>query len=265
MTAERFRASDADMTVASCDGVLFKVHRRNLAAHSDVFCNAEDATLPVNGEEIVHLTESGNILDILFQFMYDTTPALEPLEFETLARLSEAVEKYGVHSALAPCRSQMQAAASEHPFEVLIYALRHDLANLSNDAAQRSMGCGVAEALEVLPPDYFKHWILFHERWHREVFLGLTNMLYYDSHIPLVRRCVAAANPIFSFRQELSDASLSSQRFLKNMMAMNFMPEAPLPKIPSASATLRDHTESRCFDSLRNYGLARGKVREEEQ
>ncbi|KAJ7646116.1 hypothetical protein DFH06DRAFT_1050726 [Mycena polygramma] len=257
--AERFCASDADMTVASCDGVLFRVHRKNLAAHSDVFCNAEDATLTGSCEEIVHLSESAEILDLLFQFMYDPSPALDSLEFGTLASLAEASEKYDVHSALTPCRLQMQASASEHPFEVLMYAVRHDLANLANEAAQQSMGRGVAEALAVLSHDDFKPWILFHERWHREIFLGLTNMLYYDSHIPLVRRCVAAPNPIFTFRQELNDASLSSRRFLKKMMEMKFMPEDPQPEIPEVSVTLRDHTESKCFDSLRNYGLT-GKI-----
>ncbi|KAJ6502894.1 hypothetical protein C8R47DRAFT_218682 [Mycena vitilis] len=238
-------APDADMTVVSSDGTLFKVHSRNLAAHSDVFRNAADATLPGIGEDTVYLTESAETLDLLFRLMYGPSPpALALLKFETLARLAEAVEKYSVHSALTACRLQMKAAASEHPFEVLMYATRHDLPKLANDAAQRSMGRGVTEALAVLPPDDFEPWILFHERWHREVFLGHTNMLYYDSHIALVRRCVAAPNPIIEFRQKLNDASLASQRFLRKMMEMRFVPEAPLPDIPEIDAALRHFTEN---------------------
>ncbi|KAF8152763.1 hypothetical protein K438DRAFT_2026812 [Mycena galopus ATCC 62051] len=222
--SERFSAPDADMTISSSDGVLFRVHRKNLAVHSDVFANAESATRPENGAEIVHLTETAEVLDLLFQFMY-RRPDLEALEFKTLANLAEAAEKYVVYSALTICRTKMREFISAHPLEVLVYAVRHDRVNLANESARRSMGCGVAEALEVLPPDTFRTWILFYERWHKQIFQGFTDLLYYDSHIPLVRRCVAVPNPVCTFSQELDVASFSSKKFLSRMMDMKFLSE----------------------------------------
>ncbi|KAJ7358372.1 hypothetical protein DFH08DRAFT_848348 [Mycena albidolilacea] len=225
--SERFCALDADMTVASDDGVLFHVHRKNLAVHSDVFADAENATRPENGDEIVYLSEHSVVLDLLFQFMYcRPQPDLEALEFKTLASLAEAAEKYVVYAAVALCRMRMKEFISAHPLEVLEYAVRHDHPHLANEAARRSMGCGVGEAIEVLPPDIFKTWILFHERWHKQIFQGLTDMLYYDSHIPLVRRCIAVPNPVCTFHQELDIASFSSKKFLNRMMDMKFMNEA---------------------------------------
>jgi hypothetical protein len=107
-------AADADTTVASSDGVLLKVHRKNLAVHSHVFAHAEDTTRTENGDEIVHLTESSTVLDLLFQFMYrQPQPDLDTLEFKTFASLAEAAEKYVVYSALGLtlCRMKMKCVA----------------------------------------------------------------------------------------------------------------------------------------------------------
>ncbi|KAJ7844180.1 hypothetical protein B0H13DRAFT_1731405 [Mycena leptocephala] len=222
----RFCATDADMTVSSSDGVLFRVHRKNLGVHSDVFADAEDTTRPQDGDEVVYLTESSTVLDLLFQFMYrQPQPDLDALDFKTFASLAEAAEKYVVYSALTLCQKKMKDSIPAHPLEVLLYAVRHDHIELANEAAQRSMGRGVAEALGVLPHDIFAAWILFHERWHQETFRGLTDMMYYDSHIPLVRRCIASPNPVSTFRQELDDAGLWGRKFLNRMVGMKFMPE----------------------------------------
>jgi len=228
--SERFCAPDADVTVSSSDGVLFKVHRRNLAVHSDVFAGAQESTTPPqNGDEpeIVDLTEDSAVLDLLFQFMYRRPqPDLHALEFKTFAGLAEAAEKYVMYSALTLCRLKMEDYISIHSLEVLTYAVRHGYVDLANESARRSMGCGVAEAMDVLPPDIFRTWVLFHEKWHKKIFQGLTDMLYYDAHIPLVRRCIAVPNPICTFRQELDVASFKSKRFLSGMMKMRFIAEA---------------------------------------
>ncbi|KAJ7878419.1 hypothetical protein B0H13DRAFT_2279070 [Mycena leptocephala] len=169
----RFWAADPDMTVSSSDGVLFKVHRKNLEACSSVFANVENTTQSQNGDET---------------FIYrHPQPDLDALEFKTFASLAEAAEKYVVDSALTMCRMKMKASVSAYPLEVLLYAVRHEHMHLANEAAQSSMRCGVADGLEVLPSDIFRPWILFHERWHNETFRGLTEMMDYDSHIPLTR------------------------------------------------------------------------------
>jgi hypothetical protein len=102
-------AADPDMTVSSSDGVLFKVHRKNLEACSSVFANLENTTRSQNGDETVYLTESSAALDLLFQFIYrHPQPDLDALEFKTFASLAEAAEKYVVDSALTMCRMKMK-------------------------------------------------------------------------------------------------------------------------------------------------------------
>lgn len=95
--------------MSSSDSVLFKVHRRNLETHSGVFASAEDATRPDNGHETVELSETSDILELLFQFMYpQPQPDLRTLDFKTFAGLAEAAEKYMVFSALTLCRMKME-------------------------------------------------------------------------------------------------------------------------------------------------------------
>jgi DNA-binding transcriptional regulator YbjK len=92
------------MTVSSSDGVLFKVHRKNLEFHSDVFADAANATLPQNDDEIVQLSETSDVLDLLFQYMYrQRQPELKDVTFKVLAGLAEAAEKYVVPAALDCC------------------------------------------------------------------------------------------------------------------------------------------------------------------
>ncbi|KAJ7431916.1 hypothetical protein B0H11DRAFT_1641187, partial [Mycena galericulata] len=98
---------DADITIQSSDGVLFKLHRKNLQVHSVVFADAESATLPENGGEVVQLSETSE--NLLFQFMYpQLQPDLKTLEFRLLAGMAEAAEKYMVFSALTLCRMNMK-------------------------------------------------------------------------------------------------------------------------------------------------------------
>ncbi|KAJ7369093.1 hypothetical protein DFH08DRAFT_833127 [Mycena albidolilacea] len=79
-----FCALDADITILSADGVLFKVHRKNL--------------------EIVHLLENP-----------DPEPDLNNVEFATIAGLAKAAEKYVVYFALEWCHMRrMQYVARRH-------------------------------------------------------------------------------------------------------------------------------------------------------
>ncbi|KAJ6483872.1 hypothetical protein C8R47DRAFT_1281501 [Mycena vitilis] len=147
------------MTIQSSDGVLFKVHRKHLEVHSDIFADAENTTRP-DSDEIVALTETADVLDLLFQYMYrQPQPDLNGVDFATFAGLAEAAEKYVVYSALGWCRMRMKDSVTAHPLEVLLYAARHGPANLANEAALLSMGCGFAVAIDTLPPDIFKGWV----------------------------------------------------------------------------------------------------------
>ncbi|KAF7350810.1 hypothetical protein MSAN_01642600 [Mycena sanguinolenta] len=223
---QRFCAPDADLTVCSSDGVLFKVHRQTLEACSGVFAGAADATRPENGDETVDLTESANVLEILFQCMYATSqqPDLRTLDFSTLSDLAEAAEKYMVYSVVKLCRLQMEASIFTHPLEVFLYALRHDHIHLANDSVQQSMRCTRSQALEILPPDTFGAWISFHERWHRETARSLAYMATFPKHFSLVQKCTADPNPACTFRKELDEAGGWS----RTIREMKFMTD---PKI----------------------------------
>ncbi|KAJ7844206.1 hypothetical protein B0H13DRAFT_2096900 [Mycena leptocephala] len=183
-TSPHFCAPDADLTVSSSDGVLFKVHRKNLETHSGMFAGAANATRPPNatssdGDETVELSEPAS-----------------------------AAEKYMVYAALTVCRMRMEDAIPAHPLEVLLYALRHDHIALANESAQQSMGLSPAHALEILPPETFRTWIQFYERWHRATVKSLLYMATFPQHLPLVQRCAAdpSGNPVCTFRRELDEA-----------------------------------------------------------
>ncbi|KAJ7434629.1 hypothetical protein B0H11DRAFT_1938394 [Mycena galericulata] len=155
-----FHAADADITIQSSDGVLFKLHRKNLQVHSVVFADAESATLPENGSEVVQLSETSEILDLLFQFMYpQLQPDLKTLEFRLLAGMAEAAEKYMVFSALTLCRMNMKDCIVQNALEVLNYAVKHGH-DFADEAARQSMNSGVADAMKLLDPDTFTTWIL---------------------------------------------------------------------------------------------------------
>ncbi|KAJ7434625.1 hypothetical protein B0H11DRAFT_2117127 [Mycena galericulata] len=162
--SERFCAPDADITVSSSDNVLFKLHRKNLEVHSDIFANAADATRPENGNdsEVVHLSENCDVLDLLFQYMYrQPQPDLQKVEFDVCLRLAEAAEKYIVHSAIpaVKLRLGLQDFIGGHPLEVLDYAGRHNHNDLAQNAARISMGRSVTEAVLTLAPDNLLKWV----------------------------------------------------------------------------------------------------------
>ena len=104
-------ASDANIVLRSSDGVLFKVHRKNLAVHSDVFAAAETISQPVAEEvEVVQLSETSSVLDLLLQFMNrQSQPDLRNVPFEILADLSNTVDKYEVFSAMTKCEMAMRS------------------------------------------------------------------------------------------------------------------------------------------------------------
>lgn len=91
----------------SSDGVLFKLHRRNLGLRTEGFPDV-DTTIPVQ-DEVVLLEEKASTLELLFQFVYPRRqPDLTKLEANELALLSEAAEKYNINSATQICMMCMQ-------------------------------------------------------------------------------------------------------------------------------------------------------------
>ena len=93
---------NADITLQSSDNVLFRFHKNQLEAHSGAF--AASAM-----DDPFVLTEPSEVVDILLQLMsLQDPPDLESLEFQTLALLAEAVEKYDLFASRAVCRVLMR-------------------------------------------------------------------------------------------------------------------------------------------------------------
>ncbi|KAJ6535803.1 hypothetical protein DFH09DRAFT_931673 [Mycena vulgaris] len=155
-------APDADITISSSDGVLFKLYRKNLEVHSDIFADAAHSTRPTVGgdDEVVQLSEGSAVLDLLFQFMSrQPQPVLKDVEFTTFAGLAEAAEKYVVYSALPAVMIKMKESVATHPLQVLEHAARHSHKELANEAAHLSIARPSAEAVSILTPANMARWV----------------------------------------------------------------------------------------------------------
>jgi hypothetical protein len=103
-------ASDSDIRLQSSDGVLYDVHRKNLEVHSEGFAGAEAISEHHSSDnEVVLLTETSAVLDLLLQYMYrQPQPDLKDVDFDILAGVAEAAEKYQVFAAISWCKLWME-------------------------------------------------------------------------------------------------------------------------------------------------------------
>jgi len=99
-------SESTDVNFKSSDNIYFSLHRRNLETHADAFPGPD---MPVNQGEVIDLTESHDILAIVFDFMYPRKQAdIEKMEFETVIQVAEAVEKYQVYPAMKVCEMRLK-------------------------------------------------------------------------------------------------------------------------------------------------------------
>jgi hypothetical protein len=102
-------ASDYDVTLQSCGGVIFRVHKKYLEMNTNGF--AAPASTISTPDEVVFLTESAIALDILLQYIYPgPQPDLEEVEFDVLADVAEAAQKYEVWPAMNVTKAHMRYA-----------------------------------------------------------------------------------------------------------------------------------------------------------
>jgi hypothetical protein len=95
------------VTFESCDNVLFKVHLNNLKTHSEGFAPPDETSLSL--AEVVNLTESADVLELLFQYIYPQRPPdMKNVNFGVFAGFAEAVEKYQVYAAMDICYTCME-------------------------------------------------------------------------------------------------------------------------------------------------------------
>jgi len=168
--SERFCALDSDITLQSSDGVLFKVHRKNLEMHAEGFAGA-DAVVSASkssDNEIIPLSETSTTLELLLQYMYrQPQPNLQQVDFGTLAAVAEAAEKYQVYAAVTICQFLMGIAIPQHPLEVLKYATIHDHRNLMDQAAGKTISMSVDDVVKSLLPNGALAWFRYREAFQR--------------------------------------------------------------------------------------------------
>lgn len=92
-------APDADVIFRSSDNIQFHLHKKMLECATGGFPPSD---VSVDTNENISLTESGKILEILFQFVYPRPyPSLKGFDLSSLLELAEAAEKYQVFSLMA--------------------------------------------------------------------------------------------------------------------------------------------------------------------
>ncbi|KAJ7698778.1 hypothetical protein B0H14DRAFT_3904711 [Mycena olivaceomarginata] len=166
--SEQFNFSDADVTFQSSDGVLFRLHRKNLEFGAGGFPPSDILTQ----DEIVPLTETCITLDLLLQFMYPQRPPdLSKTSFEVLEPVAEAAEKYQVFSAMAIFNLYMKAMVRDHPLAVALYAAKHDYSDLLSEAAPLLIGMQLTEVIQMLP-QLTLPWVIFLNGYSIVGFLG---------------------------------------------------------------------------------------------
>ncbi|KAF7293101.1 hypothetical protein MIND_01209500 [Mycena indigotica] len=171
----------SDLAFCSSDGMLLKVHSKNLEVHSDVFANMFEAATDKPGETIA-LSEPAAVLEVLFQYMYlQPQPNLDAMRFPVCAAVAEAAEKYLVYSAMPALHAHMRANIPRHPLVVLNFAVPHEFVDLANDAARYCLQFSLEKAVGVLRPDVFARWAVFYDNWHRGAARVLTNQRTWDT------------------------------------------------------------------------------------
>ncbi|KAF8890805.1 hypothetical protein CPB84DRAFT_1711302 [Gymnopilus junonius] len=155
-------ADDADVTFQSSDNVLFHIHRRNLEAHTGAFPGKEF----INDGETVCLTEPAEVLEIVFQFIYPKRyPRLKDLDFDIVADVAEAVEKYEIFSAMLTCEVRLREFLPEHATDIFLHAVKHDYPDLMNETALLLGRSPFCESLGRLPPQCVLPWIEYRAEW----------------------------------------------------------------------------------------------------
>ncbi|KAJ4470323.1 hypothetical protein C8J55DRAFT_522532 [Lentinula edodes] len=164
MIHDLFNAPDADVVVRSSDNVEFRLHKKNLECTTGAF---PPAGTPVHTDEIVCLTESAAILEILFQFIYPRRiPSLESLDFDSLLPLAEAAEKYEVTGFVYACEAELRKFFRTNPKQILEFSVKHNRTELVEKIMpiMISMDTPLSEVIDILPCNLYKPWSLHRER-----------------------------------------------------------------------------------------------------
>ncbi|KAJ3880660.1 hypothetical protein F5051DRAFT_450550 [Lentinula edodes] len=172
--SEIFNAADADVVIRSCDNVEFRLHKKNLEFLSGGFPPADTETNP---NEIVRLSESGETLEILFQFMYPQRfPSLDNMTIDPLIELAGTAEKYEIFALIHICEVHLRSFMRQHPKKILRFAAQYDHRELVKELAPILVPyLPLSELSDLLPAHLYKPWSLYRAHWMKEAILTIAN------------------------------------------------------------------------------------------
>ncbi|KAF8071467.1 hypothetical protein FPV67DRAFT_874709 [Lyophyllum atratum] len=164
ITSALFNAPDADVVFRSSDGVLFRIHSKNLEFASDGFPPPEFST----ENQLVDLPEIARTLELMFRFVYPRLqPSLEGVNSDILSPLAEAVEKYQILTGKELCNVYMSKTLPSNAVAVLDYSIRHNYPALANRAAPSVTLPDLAQstAIETVSAELLRAWVPYHNQW----------------------------------------------------------------------------------------------------
>ncbi|KAF5328144.1 hypothetical protein D9758_016714 [Tetrapyrgos nigripes] len=131
--------------------------QKYLEANAEGFPLAEHTTRLKGVDEIVPLSETSNVLELLFQFTYPQMPPdLDNLEFPELMEVAEAAEKYFVHHARKLCL---------YPLEIFAFAAEHDHKKMLYEVAPLLVFKPLSEIAYRIPSSIYVPWSLYHDQF----------------------------------------------------------------------------------------------------
>eukprot|EP00918_Siedleckia_nematoides_P004324 GHVU01009636.1.p1 GENE.GHVU01009636.1~~GHVU01009636.1.p1 ORF type:complete len:219 (-),score=1.12 GHVU01009636.1:104-760(-) len=135
--------------------------------HSQVFADAGGSTVGTVEDEIVSLSETSSVLELMLQYVYlQPQPDLLGVDWEVMKQLAEAVEKYEIYSAIGVCSHRMRETIAEHPIDVLLYSVRHKYSEIMNESAEATLNIPPYTMLSCVPPNVFAAWIAYQQNYH---------------------------------------------------------------------------------------------------
>ncbi|KAJ3759058.1 hypothetical protein EV360DRAFT_42653 [Lentinula raphanica] len=152
------QAQDADVVIRSSDDVDFYLHKKNLECATGGFPPADT---PSNLKDVVRLTETATILEMLFTCIYPRPfPSLETLDFDTFMLLVEAAEKYQFFGMICACRLHMKYVVfATSRMQLLQFAIRHDVQDLIEELRVILVNIPLSDMIEILPPRIYMPWV----------------------------------------------------------------------------------------------------------
>ncbi|KAF8650292.1 hypothetical protein AX16_005320 [Volvariella volvacea WC 439] len=236
-----FNFSDADIIIRSKDGIEFHVHKKILEACCHAFPPSSHPTMG----EVVHLTESGSTLEMLFQFIYSLQqPNWEELTLSKLWKLAEAAEKYQVHMATYLLKILMTRFVPTHPAIIFAYATKHGYHDLADEVAPFLLrsGISVGDLVPLLIPNTVLAWARYLEYVWSLCDKAIYTLPTIPNHTTSTKKCAYCGyyhcNPSSS-----SDLSNSLAALIKEMVGS---PEKGIFKFSALSQELSNsinHTD----------------------